>query len=210
MPPRRRLTPEERRDELLDVGERLFVTAGFDDVRLTDIAVAAGVSRALMYHYFPTKTHFFGALWERAHATLRAAAPLTGTEPVRAQISRALDGYFDFYARHPALVAVANRSPIAAEPAVRAPVATQLGAMCDRILDACGAHGHPRVVAAAGLAGWIAFVREAGLAWLLDAAITRDEAAALCLSALDGAMAGLLDLDAAPEPAASGPPGRRR
>jgi AcrR family transcriptional regulator len=60
--PRRRLSPEDRRSELLALGARVFGERPYDEVRIDEIAERAGVSRALMYHYFPDKRAFFAAV----------------------------------------------------------------------------------------------------------------------------------------------------
>jgi AcrR family transcriptional regulator len=59
---RRRLSPEDRRNELLALGAEVFGQRPYDDVRIDEIAERAGVSRALMYHYFPDKRAFFAAV----------------------------------------------------------------------------------------------------------------------------------------------------
>ena len=58
-PARRRLSPEDRRSELLALGAEVFGQRPYDEVRIDEIAERAGVSRALMYHYFPDKRAFF-------------------------------------------------------------------------------------------------------------------------------------------------------
>lgn len=60
--PRRRLSPDDRRSELLTLGAEVFGQRPYDDVRIDEIAERAGVSRALMYHYFPDKRAFFAAV----------------------------------------------------------------------------------------------------------------------------------------------------
>ena len=62
MPDRRRLSPEDRRNELLSLGAEVFGQRPYDEVRIDEIAERAGVSRALMYHYFPDKRAFFAAV----------------------------------------------------------------------------------------------------------------------------------------------------
>lgn len=62
MPDRRRLSPEDRRNELLNLGAEVFGQRPYDEVRIDEIAERAGVSRALMYHYFPDKRAFFAAV----------------------------------------------------------------------------------------------------------------------------------------------------
>jgi AcrR family transcriptional regulator len=60
--PRRRLSPVDRRNELLALGAKVFGERPYDEVRIDEIAERAGVSRALMYHYFPDKRAFFAAV----------------------------------------------------------------------------------------------------------------------------------------------------
>lgn len=59
---RRRLSPADRRNELLTLGAEVFGQRPYDEVRIDEIAERAGVSRALMYHYFPDKRAFFAAV----------------------------------------------------------------------------------------------------------------------------------------------------
>src|ERR1043166_9385389 len=61
-PSRRRLSPDERRNELLALGAEVFGQRPYDEVRIDEVAERAGVSRALMYHYFPDKRAFFAAV----------------------------------------------------------------------------------------------------------------------------------------------------
>jgi AcrR family transcriptional regulator len=56
------LSPEDRRAELLALGAEVFGKRPYDEVRIDEIAERAGVSRALMYHYFPDKRAFFAAV----------------------------------------------------------------------------------------------------------------------------------------------------
>jgi AcrR family transcriptional regulator len=62
MTARRRLSPADRRAELLALGAEIFGKRPYDEVRIDEIAERAGVSRALMYHYFPDKRAFFAAV----------------------------------------------------------------------------------------------------------------------------------------------------
>src|ERR1700752_2306383 len=59
---RRRLSPDDRRNELLALGAEVFGQRTYDDVRIDEITEPAGVSRALMYPYFPDKRAFFAAV----------------------------------------------------------------------------------------------------------------------------------------------------
>ncbi|MFE1775557.1 TetR/AcrR family transcriptional regulator [Streptomyces sp. NPDC059008] len=64
---RKRVTksPEDRRDDILRAGEKVFGTIGFKQVTITAIAEAAGIGKGTFYLYFDSKDHLLGALWER-------------------------------------------------------------------------------------------------------------------------------------------------
>jgi AcrR family transcriptional regulator len=189
VPSRRRLTPEQRRDELMDVGATVFSKCSYEDVVMEDVARRANASRALMYHYFPTKAEFFAAIWKRAHDRLLAEVSFDGAQSVRDGVAVALAAHLSFYQGHVPLVSIANRSSIAADPVLRMPIADGMRSLCDRILDASGVTGHAREVASAALAGWVAFVREVTVEWLLDQRISRHDVVQLCMAVLDAALA---------------------
>ena len=70
-PPRRRRTPEGARQELLDAAEQVFADFNPDHVGLVDIAREAGVSHALITHYFGTYAGLVEATLERRIRRLR-------------------------------------------------------------------------------------------------------------------------------------------
>ncbi|BDB40838.1 MULTISPECIES: TetR/AcrR family transcriptional regulator [Mycobacterium] len=74
---RRRLSPEDRRAELLALGAEVFGKRPYDEVRIDEIAERAGVSRALMYHYFPDKRAFFAAVVKDEADRLYAATNIS-------------------------------------------------------------------------------------------------------------------------------------
>jgi AcrR family transcriptional regulator len=68
---RQRRAPEVTKQLLLDAAERLFAAANPDDVGLKEVAREAGVSHALITHYFGTYAGLVEATLERRLATLR-------------------------------------------------------------------------------------------------------------------------------------------
>src|SRR6476646_3852021 len=59
---RTRLSPEQRRSHLLDLGVRLFATRSLDELSIDVLAEEAGISRGLLYHYFGNKHAFHEAV----------------------------------------------------------------------------------------------------------------------------------------------------
>jgi AcrR family transcriptional regulator len=64
---RTRLEVEQRRAQLLTLGQELFSSSTYDELSIDDIARAAGISKGLLYHYFPSKRDYYVA-------TIRVAA----------------------------------------------------------------------------------------------------------------------------------------
>ena len=68
--PRARLDVEERRAQLIDIGLTIFSARAYDDVSIDDIALAAGISKGLLYHYYASKRDLYVAALGSAARTL--------------------------------------------------------------------------------------------------------------------------------------------
>lgn len=100
---RRRLSPDDRRSELLALGSQAFGERPYDEVRIDEIAERAGVSRALMYHYFPDKRAFFAAVVKHEAEQLYAATE-NPPDPGGTLFERVRAGvlaYVDYHQQHP-------------------------------------------------------------------------------------------------------------
>lgn len=56
---------EERKNEILDVAERLFGTKGFDNTSTNDILNEIGIARGTLYYHFKSKEDILDAMIER-------------------------------------------------------------------------------------------------------------------------------------------------
>lgn len=65
---------EERKNEILDVAERLFGTKGFDGTSTTDILNEIGIARGTLYYHFKSKEDILDAMIERMTGSLVAKA----------------------------------------------------------------------------------------------------------------------------------------
>ena len=79
---RRRLEPQHRREELLDTAAARFAEKPYEDVLMEDIAARAGVSRALLYHYYPNKRDLYVAIFRRASNRFLARVSPDGQLPL--------------------------------------------------------------------------------------------------------------------------------
>ncbi|MCX6503497.1 MAG: TetR/AcrR family transcriptional regulator [Microbacterium sp.] len=80
---RRRLTPEERRAQLLALGVAFLAERPLDDLTIEELSARAGVSRGLVFHYFGSKQGLHRAVVTTAGASMLAAsAPKPALDPV--------------------------------------------------------------------------------------------------------------------------------
>src|SRR3954462_9244873 len=78
-----RMTPDDRREQLLALGVRLLSTRSLDELSIETLAEEAGISRALLYHYFGNKHDFHRAGVRKPPAPLiEVPAPAPGGEPL--------------------------------------------------------------------------------------------------------------------------------
>ncbi|GGQ77690.1 TetR/AcrR family transcriptional regulator [Streptomyces asoensis] len=192
---RRRLSTQERREQLLSVGARLFSESPYDDVWIEQVAEIAGVSRGLLYHYFPTKREFFAAVVEReSERMLRMTAAVPGV-PVREQLVSGLDTYLEYVETHAHGYRAFHRADAAGDQAVRKVYRRALAAQEQQMLAALGAdpefgavlEGRPDMRLA--VRGWLAFTTAVCLEWLRGSDLSRDQVRELCARALLGVIA---------------------
>ena len=74
MTSRRSKHPEERRKELLDAAERLFVEQGYEETSIRDIITTVGVAHGLFYYYFRSKEDILAAIIDRFYDSFLRAA----------------------------------------------------------------------------------------------------------------------------------------
>jgi AcrR family transcriptional regulator len=102
--PRRRLSAEERRESILDAANHVFGEHGFENVRIDDVATAAGISKALIYEHFESKHELYGELMSRAAidlvGVLVQAASAPGMEGALRMENTAAAG-FQWVQEHP-------------------------------------------------------------------------------------------------------------
>lgn len=91
---------DQRRQQLIAVALELFSHRSPDEVSVDEIAAAAGISRPLVYHYFPGKQNLYEAALRRAADELAARFVEPREGPLGARLLRVMKRYFDFVDEH--------------------------------------------------------------------------------------------------------------
>src|SRR5512132_1230969 len=99
-PAYRRLDVDERRRRLLELGIELFTRHSYAELSMAAIARAAGISKALLYHYFPSKQAFFVAALRQEAEELAALTAVDPALPPAAQLTAALDAFLRWVEQH--------------------------------------------------------------------------------------------------------------
>jgi len=180
-----RLENDERRRRLLELGARLFTEHAYDEISMSQIARAAGISKALLYHYFPSKRDYFIAtLAGGAEELRRRVEPDPGLPPAEA-LGASVEAYLAWIDEN--ADAYQKLFPSAAAvPEVRELVEGVRSATADRILEGIGATENPR--ARTAVQGWLWFMDGACLDWIAHRDLERSELHGLLLGTLAGAL----------------------
>ncbi|MBJ7332038.1 MAG: TetR/AcrR family transcriptional regulator [Solirubrobacteraceae bacterium] len=103
MPERRRLPPEVRRERILVAALELFAEHGYQ-AAMGAVAQAAGVTRTVLYHYFPSKEQLFLAVLDAQASALvgHLARPVTGAGTQTERARDVIDAMLVFVQDRPA------------------------------------------------------------------------------------------------------------
>ncbi|MEV0246098.1 helix-turn-helix domain-containing protein [Nocardia sp. NPDC050712] len=194
MPPRRRLTPDDRRHQLVETGARLFADRAYDEVLMEDVAAAAGISRALLYRHFPSKRELFVAIYQQATEQLLVVTELDPGAPLPGQLNAALDAHLDYFEANAHSVLAANKV-LATDPTVQSIITGELDVLRQRLLDVIGVEGPTRTTTSSVLMSWLTFVRVLTVDWLEHGTMTREQLRDISAGALLGALEPLLSGD---------------
>jgi AcrR family transcriptional regulator len=97
-----RLDVDERRRQLLDASARIFTERRYDEVSMSEIAAAAGISKGLLYHYFTNKQELFRATLEDAARDIAIRIEPDESLPPAERVSASLGAYLDWIENHEA------------------------------------------------------------------------------------------------------------
>jgi AcrR family transcriptional regulator len=191
-PARTRLSPDERRAQLLDLGVRLLATRPLDELSIDVLAEEAGISRGLLYHYFGSKQAFREAVVRRAADDLIAqTAPPVDGEPLE-RLLVSVTAYVDYVAANYEGYLSLVKGAAGGNETLREIYEEARSALTDRIFraDAQGGSGSAEIIPDTEttrllVRGWSAMTEELVLAWRADpGAVDRDELIAVMAASL--------------------------
>lgn len=169
-----------RREQLLQTGMELLRHRPTSEVSVEEIAAAAGVSKGLLYHYFPTKKDFILAALEREQEQLAESLAPDPSLRAQAQLEAGLDAFLTYVEEHAAAYTLIF-SGRAGDSDISETLRVGRSRQMETLLDGLTKWEDAPVEIERGPAletavlGWLYFVEGAILRWLERRDLDRDD-----------------------------------
>lgn len=183
VPPRKRLELPERREQLLRLAVKAFSEKSYDDVSIDELAQGAGVSKGLLYHYFPSKRELYVETVRAAADQLIDRVLPDATLSVRDQIARGLDGYLSFVEQNAQAYTSLIQSGIGRDDQVSTIIdGTRVRFV--RVMLERGGESLLNPAQQTLLRGWVGMVEAASLDWIKHRSMSREQLTKFLLKSL--------------------------
>ncbi|MBB1255443.1 TetR/AcrR family transcriptional regulator [Streptomyces alkaliterrae] len=185
---RTRLTAEERRRQLIGVGLKLLVTRPIHELSIDEVAAEAGISRGLLFRYFPTKRDYYVAVVTAAAQRVlkHARAPEEARTP-RERVRGIVAGFVAFVQRRRENYVALVRTGAGGDELVLEVFENNRRVIGERVLEAVGrpaADPLTRLV----VRGWLAMVEEMAIE-ADDRTVSADELVEFLVASLERMLA---------------------
>jgi AcrR family transcriptional regulator len=186
-PAYQRLDVDERRRRLLELGAELFARHTYAELSMAAIAREAGISKALLYHYFPSKQAYFVATLQQQADELAQLIAVDPALPPAEQLARALDAFLGWVEDNAeGYGKLLEGATTHAE--VRELVDQVRAGTAQQILTGLSPGAPPPPALRAAVHGWLWFMDGALMDWLEHRDIERPQLLGLLLGTLLGAV----------------------
>jgi AcrR family transcriptional regulator len=186
-----RLAPDARRDQLIEKGIELLGERGYEGMSIADLAQSAGISRSLLYHYFPTKSDFVVAVFRRAREQIEGLMTIGDPSLDAAErLDASIDAFLTYAEEHAAGFQALARARSGDDAAIRAELAEGRRRRVAQLMDEAAIRaGSDRAsidspALEAALEGWLSSAETIIVRWLSDRRLQRDEVRRLLLRSL--------------------------
>ncbi|MGH9002747.1 MAG: TetR/AcrR family transcriptional regulator, partial [Acidimicrobiia bacterium] len=146
----------------------------FSQVTADEVARAVGVSKGLVFHYFPTNRDLQVAIVRVAAGELLSRLDMDPDLAPQQRLGAGLDAFVGFIETQPANYLAVARS-VGTDPALLAVFEETRAAVVDLILAAIGLADDPPPGLRIVVRGWIAMVEESVLHWLEGSPVPREQ-----------------------------------
>ncbi|HEX4282671.1 MAG TPA: TetR/AcrR family transcriptional regulator [Solirubrobacteraceae bacterium] len=191
-----RLNVDERRRQLLDAGAALFAEHAYEEISMREIAQAAGISKPLLYHYFPSKIELFKeAVAEKAAELAHRIEPTSEGTPLE-QLTNSLDAYLAWIEANARTWSKLVQSA-ASRPEARELIEGFRQRTMDMALARLTNSGAPSPALRTTISGWLGYMDAAILDWTEHRDLPREDLRDLLVAAFVAALLSAQEADPA-------------
>jgi AcrR family transcriptional regulator len=162
---RSRLNPDARRRQLLEVAVPIVCQVSYQELSLDEVAEAAGISRPLVYRYFPTKRALYVEALRFAAEQLLELVERAAVGEAEEALRAGLDTYLGYVEERAAAYRTILRGDLGGDREVIAIVDGVRQAIYQRVLGFLGREDPLPPLLRLAVLGWIGFVEAVGLEW---------------------------------------------
>lgn len=189
-----RLNVDERRRRLIDAGSRLFAEHAFEEISMRQIAQDAGISKSLLYHYFPSKTELFKAAVQQHAEELQQLIQPAGERPPLEELTANLDAYLAWIETNARTWSKLMQSATTL-PEARTLVEDFRDQTLQQIIVGLTGETQPRPALRTALRGWLGYIDAAILDWIDNHDLDRVQLRNLLLAAFGAALLAAQQID---------------
>jgi AcrR family transcriptional regulator len=204
-----RLQIDDRRNQLVELGIRMFASRSFEEIAIEDVAAEAGISKGLLYHYFKSKRQFYVEVIRASSLHLRKLTEPDPLLPPNSRLRAGIDAHLNYIQQHPGVYKTIHGGGSS--------VASEVGKILDEHRDVVMGWflkqlgvSRPRPVLRAALRAWVAMVEGASLDWIAHPELERDTVRELLVTGFGALLDKAQRLDSATGKNAARPARRTR
>jgi AcrR family transcriptional regulator len=178
----------DRRAQLVEIGLELLPTTPVQELTIDEVARRAGISRSLLFHYFPSKRDYLTAVARAAAALLEEHLVIEPGAASAEQVTGMLDRYVGWVETYRDSYLAFARGAAGGDPWV-AEIYEQTR---ERLVEAAlAAHDQPDTAARRQiLRAWFAFTEALVGQWVQEPTMSRPDLLRLLRDVLDRLVAG--------------------
>lgn len=160
-----RLTVDERRAQLIELGLSLFSQRAYDELSTDEIASMAGVSKGLLYHYFDSKRGYYVETIREVAKRIEAVTEPEEGLALPDALRGALERFLDFVDHNAAIYRALMRGGIGADAEVQTVVEGVRQTSVQRVLERAQIR-EPSSRLRTLVYGWVGFTEAVSLDWV--------------------------------------------
>jgi AcrR family transcriptional regulator len=166
----------------------MFTERPYDDFSMEDLAAEAGVSKGLLYHYFPSKRSLYRDALRASVAELLALTEPDRSRALIDQVQASMVVFLAYVREHGGAYRAVLRGGIGTDPEVSAVTEEFRRTTRDRILEGLAVpNPHPSLRIA--VSGWVGMVEAATMDWLEGSDLSLEDMVRMLTQALPAILA---------------------